>query len=261
MIKIYKISEYNNIFKLVEDFSEYLNNESKLEKDNNFKKNENILNKIIKDLNLNFNMLDFLGSGLLIFSNITKSLFKGLNIELTDEVVVLSTVCAITIMYLDFIDDVEKRNKLVTDSKNQLEELKLRGVGNGIIKKLIKAFESIKNFFTIISKDINIKIESFFDILLDNPTLKHTINSISFVIDKNNITLENIVDSFSNLNSGITTNFGKQIINDVLINLSNKVSFKNKKIISEIETPIIQKFGDKTFGSEKESGLQIIQEQ
>lgn len=251
MAKIYKLNEYQN-FELMANF--FLESFGKVITENKDEKDEkdSILKKIINDLKLNFNLVGVFGAGIGSFYPIVSSLLSDLSIELTDEVVVLSTICAISIIYIEECKDRREKEKLTNDSKNLLEELKLRGVGNGIIKKLILAFESIKNIFKIISKNIGKVINGFIDMFAYTSILVPIMNAIYAVIGKYDINLENIVSNFAGLAVGVATISGKHIIKDILSKVSHKLPVKKKKIVDKLQTPKIQKFGDKTFGKDNE---------
>lgn len=263
MVKIYTTSEYFKYSDITFDFINSIGYsdivESKINQENNLK----VLDKVVKDLKLNFNLVGIFGSGIAAFYPIVTSLMKGLSIDITSEVVVLSTICASTIIYLEEkkIKDFEKQRKLVRDSKTMLEELKLRGVGNGIIKKIIGAFYAIKNIFSIIGKHLGAVVAGFVDMLAYTSLLIPIMNGIYYVIDKYNFTLDNLVDNFTGLSIGIGTIIAKHAIVDIINKIKTKFPISKKKIMDEIETPVIQKFGDKTYGSGKEQTGDMIQEQ
>lgn len=262
MVKIYKLKEYKKIDQMTEDFIKSFDkviNENKSEKDNSKDKNK-IVKKIVNDLKLNFNLIGIFGAGIGAFYPIVNSLLSNMSIEITDEVIVLSTICALTIIYLEYCKSSEEREKVTSDSKTLLEELKLRGVGNGVIKKLIAAFESIKNIFSIISKSAGKVISGFVDMFSYTSILVPVMNAIYATIDKYDMNLENIVANFTGLAVGVATVSGKHIMTEIIDKIKSKVPVKKDKIIDEIETPKIQKFGDKTFGNEKDNQTEIIKE-
>lgn len=268
MVKIYKIEEFVKYESITNDFILNIDiNESNSKESESSKKSkeDRILKNIIKDLKLNFSLVGVFGAGIGAFYPIAKSLMSRMSIEITDEVVILSTICAATIILLEEskIKSIEKQRKIIKDSKTLLEELKLRGVGNGIIKKLITAFYSIKNIFSIIGKHIGAVVAGFTDMFAYTSILIPVMNAINHVIGKYQFTLDNIDDNFLGLSFGIGTIAAKYAIIDVINKIKSKFSINKKKVIDEIETPIIQKFGDKTYGGDEpnNSDAQIIQEQ
>ena len=264
MVKIYKIEEYSKYQDITSDFiSNILINESS---ESSKKMEDRISKNIIKDLGLNIRLVGVFGAGIGAFYPIVQSLMARMNITITDEVVALATICAFTIIVLEEskVKDFEKQRKIVKDSKTMLEELKLRGVGNGVIKKLITAFYSIKNIFSIISKHVGAVIGGFTDMFAYTSLLIPIMNAVGYVINKYQFTLDNIDDNFLGLALGIGTITAKDAIIDIINRIKSKFPINKKKIMDEIETPVIQKFGDKTYGGQPnndEDGAQIIQEQ
>ena len=264
MAKIYKIEEYSKYQDITSDFiSNILINESS---ESSKKMEDRIVKNIIKDLGLNIRLVGVFGAGIGAFYPIVQSLMARMNITITDEVVALATICAFTIIVLEEskVKDFEKQRKIVKDSKTMLEELKLRGVGNGVIKKLITAFYSIKNIFSIISKHVGAVIGGFTDMFAYTSLLIPIMNAVGYVINKYQFTLDNIDDNFLGLALGIGTITAKHAIIDIINRIKSKFPINKKKIMDEIETPVIQKFGDKTYGGQPnndEDGAQIIQEQ
>ena len=154
-MKIQRFNEHSNQSSMLDDFINSLGpiiTESS--KENKYKEFEG---KIIKDLKLNLSIVGTFGAGLGALYPIVEKLVKNmqLNIELTPDRVVLLTVAAFSIVYLE-----EKKAKmnpkqeesLRKDCKSMLEELKMAGIGNGIVKKLTDGFKSITNIFKTIAK-------------------------------------------------------------------------------------------------------------
>jgi hypothetical protein len=262
MFKIYKTSEYFKYSDITFDFINSIGYSDIAESKNTRENNLTILKRIISDLKLNFNLVGIFGSGIGAFYPIVQSLMHGLSVDLNSEVVVLATICASTIIYLEEkkITDFEKQRKLVKDSKTMLEELKLRGVGNGIVKKIIRAFYSIKNIFYIIARHLGAVVGGFIDMLSYTSILIPIMNGVYFIVDKYDLTLDNLIDNFTGLSIGIGTIVAKHAIIDIVDKIKTKFPISKSKIIDEIETPIIQKFGDKTYGPDEQTG-DMIKEQ
>lgn len=262
MTKIYKTSEYFRYSDITFDFINSIGYTDIIESKNNQEDSSKILDKVVKDLKLNFNLIGIFSTGIGAFYPIVQSLMKGLSIDINLEVTVLATICASTIIYLEEekIKDFEKRRKLVRDSKTMLEELKLRGVGNGIIKKIIGALYAIKNIFSIIVKHLGAVVGGFVDMLAYTSLLIPVMNAIFIIINKYDLTLDNLIDNFAGLSMGIGTILAKHAIIDIVNKIKTKFPISKKKIIDEIETPVIQKFGDKTYGSDEKQTGDMIQE-
>ena len=228
MEKLLKFNEYQKSLNLLEDFVSKLIDEKIQEseiKDTNVK---NIASQLQKDLNFNFGLIFTFGAGINAMYPIVTHLLKNsnLNVELTLENVVLLTITAIAIAYLE-----EKKNKtgevsidcdsclgggflknkkgeiechkctgtgqiksLVTkqDTDTLLTELKLRGLGNGIVKKLVKCFISIGEFLKMLFKNASLVVSNFVDLFAYTSLLIPTMNAISGIINSNNFNIENL---------------------------------------------------------------------
>ena len=66
--------------------------------------------------------------------------------------VVLLTTCSLSIIYLEEkkCKTPQEEDQLTLDSKSMLEELRMMGLGNGIVKMIVKSLKSIKNVFNLI---------------------------------------------------------------------------------------------------------------
>jgi hypothetical protein len=151
-MKIQKFKEYSKqdemAFDLINSFDKMI-----LESDEtNYKK---VQKKIVSDLKLNVRLIATFGAGIGALYPIVENLMRNMDIsslEITPESIVLLTIASVTITYLEekrFKSD-EEESILTKDSKSMLEELKMMGIGNGLVKKLIKGLSSIKNIFSLI---------------------------------------------------------------------------------------------------------------
>jgi len=277
MRKILKWEEYEKSAKIWEDFA-------KLLVDGNIKesKDENkvteleivkITKQLSKDLRFNYGLIFTFGAGIQAMYPIVLHLIKNsnLNVELTTETVVLMTIAAISVAYLEInknksgsaeiicsicngsgtvtssevqnleeVDEVEschhchgegKIQSLVTkaDAQTMLEELKLKGVGDGIIRKLSNCLVWIGEFVKTAFKGVHYAISSLIDLFGYTAILIPTMNAISALINQNFWTLDNLPQIIS----GNLLSFGVGII-ALLVkrgydNLANKLSeFINK---------------------------------
>jgi hypothetical protein len=206
--------------------------------------------KIIRDLKLNASLITTFGAGIGSFYPIVEKLMTNMNvssIELTTDKVVLLTIAAISIIYLE-----EKKSKnedvLRKDCKSMLEELKMMGIGNGIVKKLIEALKSIKNIFSIIGKHIGAVVGGFMDMFAYTGLLIPVMNGIMYIIGKYDLTMDTMIQNFVGLGIGVGTIISKHGIIDIIDRIKDRFTINKNKVASEIETPIIQKIGDVQFG-------------
>jgi hypothetical protein len=227
----------------------------------NFKK---IQNKVVSDLRLNFRFIGTFGAGIGAFYPIVESLMKNLgqNIEVTPEVVVLSSICALTIIYLEekkFRDEQEEQD-LIDGSKSMLEELKMRGVGNGIIKKLVKAYKSISSIFNIIGRRTGAVINGFIDMFAYTSLLIPVMNGILFVINKYELNIDTLIQNFIGLSIGVGTIIAKHGISLIISKIKDKFKINKEEVIDDIDTSgDIKKFGDIISSDDEKS--ELIKEQ
>jgi len=260
MIKIKRYQEYVIYDSMVDDLINSIEssiNESDIDKPN-FK---SVQDKIVKDLKLNFRLVGIFGAGIGAFYPIVQKLMINTpNITVDSESVVLATMCAFTIIYLEEVKSKNIKN-LTKYSKSLLEELRLRGIGDLTVKKVIKALKSIQNIFRLIGKHIGVVVSVFVDMFSYTSILIPIMNGVLSIIGKYDLNLDTIIQNFIGLGVGIGTVIAKHGIIDILNRL--KLYIDKKKVIDEIETPVIQKFGDKTYGnkSDAETNSEMIKEQ
>jgi hypothetical protein len=225
------------------------------------------LNKIVSDLKLNFRLVATFGFGIGAFIPIVNQLMNNTNlsVELTRENVVLLTLTALSIIYLE-----EKNTKnsvetdeLTKDSKSMLEELRMSGIGDGIVKKVINCLKATKSIFSAIGKHIGAIIGGFMDMFAYASLLIPIMNGLTNVITKFNLNIDTMPQNFLSLTIGVGTLIAKHGISYLLKKLKGKLNISDKvekEIEAEIETPTISKiarFGD---GDSNQSG-ELIKEQ
>jgi hypothetical protein len=259
-----KIHKYKEFSKLDDMSWDLINSMNQLIKESDDSKFKTLQRKVISDLNLNFRFIGTFGAGIGAFYPITESLMKNSEkgIELTPEVTVLATICALTIIYLEEkrFKDEEQQQELVTDSKSILEELRMRGVGNGIIKKLVKALKSVESIFKTIGRHTGAIINGFIDMFAYTSLLIPVMNGILAVINKYELNLETIVQNFIGLSLGVGTIIAKHGISLIISKIKDKFKINKKDVIDDIDTSgDVKKFGD-IISSDEQKG-ELIKEQ
>ena len=221
--------------------------------------------KVLSDLRLDSKLALTFGAGIGALYPVVSKMMSNLNlsgVELTLETVVLLTVASVTIVYLEEkkAKSQEEQDKLTKDSKSMLEELRMRGIGDGIVKKVIKAIQSIKNIFSIIGKHIGAVIGGVIDMFAYTSILIPIMNAILLIIGKYEMSVESVIQNFFALGMGVSTRIAKHGLIELINKLKGKLNINREKVIGEIETPVIQKFA--TFGdSEKKEDGDLIKEQ
>jgi hypothetical protein len=175
-MKVLSFREY----KMLEDFLNFFENQTINEsEDTKDSMISTILKGLSKDLKFNYALVFTFGAGIKAMLPIVQNLIENENIkvELTTENLVLITLASLAITYLEEsgnksgdgqvpCDCVKKLpdceicggsgmiDSVVTkaDARTILEELKLRGIGNGIVQKLVGCFKSIGKFLRILFK-------------------------------------------------------------------------------------------------------------
>lgn len=254
-MKIYKFHEYSLNNSMINDFI----NSFGMIKESDEIDYKSIQKKIISDLKLNSKLITTFGAGIGAFYPIVSKLMSntGASIDLTPDKIVLLTIAAVSIIYLE-----EKKSKnedtLRKDSKSMLEELKMMGIGNGIVKKLIEGFKSIKNIFSIIGKHLGAVAGGFIDMFAYTSLLIPIMNGISFIVGKYDLNLDTLAQNFIGLGVGLGTIVAKHGLTEIIGKLSGKFTLNKKKIMDEIEVPVIQKI---PFDNTKHRGVDLIKEQ
>ena len=243
-----KIKKFNDYY-YEEMANEFFNSfDELLIEESNWKE---LKDKIISDLNLNMKFVGTFGTGITAFYPIVDAIMKNTNIpvEKTPEIIVMMTITAFAIIYLEEkkFKNAEEEEIITKESKSLLEELKLRGVGNGIIKNIIKCFKAIKNIFSIISKRLGAVVGGFIDMFAYTSLLIPIMNGILFLINKYDFDLNTIIENFIGLSVGVGTIITKHGIVDLIKVIKDKLGIKKTDvddIIDDIDVSKINKFGE-----------------
>lgn len=263
-MKLLKYNEYSTSISKAEEFLNMIFND-KLNESLDDSHIKEILKSLSNDLKFNFNLVVTFGTGIKAIYPIIDNLIKNSNlkIETTPETLLLLTITALSIVYLE-----EKNNKqgddkmicqvcdgsglkddvacavcngdgfvksLVTkdDARTLLEELKLRGVGNNIVKKAAACINSAINIAKIIYKNTPYVIMGLMDMIGYTAILLPTMNAILSLVSKYNLNMDTLPGNFLSLSIGVSTFLAKNGFKYVANQLKNKVNInKNIDIIS-----------------------------
>ena len=252
------------IFKVIDEI-EGLSQDKEDEKELSDEKST--LNKIVSDLKLNFRLVATFGFGIGAFIPIVNQLMNNTNlsVELTKENVVLLTLTALSIIYLEEKNTKNsvETDKLTKDSKSMLEELRMRGIGDGIVKKVINCLKATKSIFSTIGKHIGATIGGFMDMFAYASLLIPIMNGLTNVITKFHLNIDTMPQNFLSLAIGVGTLITKHGITYLLKKLKNKLNISDKvekEIEREIDTPTITKISNFNDTDSKQSG-DLIKEQ
>ena len=264
-----KIQRYND-FNLTESMVEYFINEfnTQIVTESSSEDSQSTLKKIVSDLKLNFRLVGTFGFGIGAFLPIVNQLMKNMDlssVELSKETLVLLTLTAISIIFLEEKNSKtpEEEADLTKDSKSMLEELRMKGIGDGIVKKIIKCLKSAKNIFKVIGKHMGAVVAGFMDMFAYSTLMVPIMTTLSSLINKFDLNLDTMPQNFLMIAAGVGTIITKHGIAYLLNKLKGKLKISDKverEIEAEIETPIIMKvaaFGD----AEKDQSGDLIKEQ
>lgn len=194
------------------------------------------LKKIKDDLNLNWEATIFLGTGVSFFIPIVKNLIEkgNINVELSFENLILLVVTTLSILYIEYKKgELSKTEEglLKKDSRSLLFELRLKGIGQGIVKKLKDIFFEILSTF---SRSFGLVTKGLLDVLGYTSILVPFMNAVRFLVDKYDLTLDNFVGNFISLGVGLSAIISK-----------NGIDWLLKKFRKNLSPDSVDPLGDK----------------
>lgn len=228
--------------------------------DNTYKSVEK---KVISDLKLNIKLAATFGAGINALYPIVYKLMSNSkqSIDVNTETVVMLTIAAISIIFLEerkFKNDKEEAS-LTKDSKSLLEELKMRGVGNGIVKKLMKVLAGIKNIFEMIGKHLGAVVGGIIDMFAYTSLLIPIMNGILYVAGKYELNIDSFQENFLGLSMGVGTIIARHGISTILNKIKDKFKLDKKTVLDDVDDSIT-KFQDFDNTQTKQDG-DLIKEQ
>lgn len=252
-MKVLRFQEYSNSHDLAYDLINMLSSPSVMEsaEEDGNPAWKQILNKVFSDLGLNFILIATFGAGIAAMYPIVSNLVTNGNIkiEATSENILLLTVAAITITFLE-----EKKNRTTSknidisddeikkDTKSILEELKLKGIGNGIVKKVVKCFLSIRNIIKLIFEHSGNIIGGFIDMFAYTSFMIPAMNIFNSFIDKYDFNLETLPGNFASIGVGVLSLVAKNGLSFLINKLGDKFKFKKDRILKDLNIPPIKKY-------------------
>lgn len=222
--------------------------------------------KVLSDLKLDTKLVFTFGAGIGALYPVVQNMMQNLSlsgVDMSKETTVLLTIACITIVYLEErkFKSVEEEEKLTKDSKSMLEELRMRGIGDGIVKKVMKSIEAIKNVFAVVAKHLGAMIGGVIDMFGYTAILIPIMNAILWIIGKYDMSVDAVIQNFFSLGVGIASRIAKHGLVELINKLRGIISNKTKhEIIDELETPVIQRFSDIRVKDDEQEG-DLIKEQ
>jgi hypothetical protein len=248
-----KVLSYKQ-YQMAEDLSNFIANSPLNESDNKNTEIDGILKKLSQDLRFNYGLVFTFGVGVRVMYPIVEGLITNgvLKIEPTMENIVLISIAALTITYLE-----ESKNKVgdpevpcdckikskdckncggtgmiksvvsKQDARTILEELKLRGIGNGIIKKMVECFKFLGTILKDLFKNTPYIINGLIDMLAYTSILIPAMNGINAIVGKYDLTMDTLVGNSAAILLGISTFLSKYGF-DWLVKKFKKFGFNTK---------------------------------
>lgn len=209
MKTVMKWRDYNHNYKVAENFIEkFLNptvNESLM--DNKIVKD--ILQKLSKDLKFNYGLIFTFGTGIAFMYPIVLGLIKNskLHVDLTPQNIVLLTLTVLCICYLE----EGKTGGECTESDVAVmeEELERRGIGMQIVQKIKDCFLSIGNLLKKLFHHSDVVITNLLDMFAYTALLIPTSNAITWLVNHNGFSLEDLPGNLMAVGFAIMTFLSK----------------------------------------------------
>lgn len=287
MNKILRYREYDRsidqAFELIETICNPSINESNVD-DSLIK---SVGRKLSRDLKFNFGLITSFGTGINVMYPIVDRLIKNGNfkIEMTPETTILVCITALSITYLEEIKNKTGEEKIVCsdcggveggcksckgkgytnsivtkkDAQTMLEELKMRGIGNGIVKKFVSAFQSLGNFLQILFRGTPYVVTGLIDMFSYTALLIPTMNAIYALIGKYDLNLETIVSNLLSIGVGVGTIIAKQGVTWLITKLRKSLHLRG--LGKDIDVPTVVRPYDIIDDTDELDDAKLIKEQ
>jgi hypothetical protein len=140
-----------------------------------------------------------------------------------------------------------------------LEELKLKGIGNGIVKKLVKCFNSIGGLFKILFKNTPYLVSGFMDMFAYTSILMPTMNAVSALVGNYNLNMDTLPGNLISVGIGVTTFLAKNGLTFLINKLKDRF---NIRVNPDLEIPTVVRSYDIADGGVDNMGKnKLIKEQ
>ncbi len=221
MTRILKFNEHQNWNNIAENFIQEILNPKLLESSESKEEIMTILKDLQRDLKFNVQLIFTFGTGIASMYPIVLNLIKNQNlkVELTTENIVLLTLTTLVILGLETKKDLDLSKD---DAKTLLMECKLRGVGNGIVKKMVNCFKSLGNLVKIIFDKTPKVFTNILDMFAYTSLLIPTMNALNSLISDYNWNMDTIIGNLASLGIGILTFLSKNGLNYLIRHLGKK---------------------------------------
>jgi len=219
-MRILNYESYKLSNDLMDEFIDHLS-----ESNNNG--NLDSIKSTVTNLNLNTGLVDMIGDYTLALYPIFNQLLVNskLNIELSETVITLVTLTTVCVFYLeeykggkvDMMLTYSDADAFRNDIRFLLEELKMSGIGNGIVKKLSECVNAVSKIVKLLFDGGG---------LFDQKTkiqFGKICNSINFMINNHKMNMDTLIDNFTIVSDGISSPIAKKGMSDIMKKLNIKI--------------------------------------
>ena len=233
-MKILKYKEHAELLLKSSELVTSLLNAEFIKEENLFSDDKAIIyfKKISETLNFNYNIVTFLKDSIHLLYPVIEKLIdnNNFNIEKSFENILLLTLAATCVSYLESVGNPTGNATVSKDDiRTILEELKLKGIGNGIVRKITKCLKSITDIIKDVFKNTSqFKINGFYDIVSNSKAFNKIIAAVLMFVIKHKIDIDSLPNSFATMGMVIS----KELAKKGMDYFSNSKLFKNKKNIN-----------------------------
>jgi len=202
---------------------------------------ESIQKKVLSDLNLNFHMTAVFGFGIGFFYPVVDTLMRnGVDkIKVTDDMVVMITLCVFAIMFKEKKEEIKKL----------IEELRLRGIF-GVMKNVFNSIVSIKELIFKVFESCGKTVNQLSDIFNYTMIFVPCLTMLCQVVKDKAINLSTFNQEYATIGLGILSITAKHILTTFIHKLKEKIrSVNDSKFLSFFK---VKDDNVKTFNQFKE---------
>lgn len=208
-----------------------------------------IAKKLSKDIKFNFGLVVTFGTGIGMMIPIVNRLIANgnLSFEPTQENIILLCITTFSVVYLeetsnkagDAVNSDGKKSLVTkTDVQTMLEELRMRGLGQGIVKKFVSVFRAIGKFFKLFFRATPYVINGFLDMFGYTSLLLPCMNALAAYLGKYDLTIDTVTANLLTVGAGFTALVAKNGVNWLVHKLKKSLNIKDAGV--EAEMPINQ---------------------
>lgn len=242
-MRILNYKNYNLSNILMNEFIDHLT-------ESNAISNLDEISSIVNKLGLNIGLIDEIGNYSLSLQPLIEQLVinSKLNIELSSSVISIMALTTTCVFYLDeykskkipMLETYLDADAFRDDIRFLLEELKLAGVGNGIVKKITECLNAISKIIELLFDG-----SGLFD-MQNKLQFNKVCNSIHTMICDHSMNMNVLIENFTIVNDNISSAIAKNGMSDIMTKLNIKMdqSKEDSSIVVDIDSMVDPSIGD-----------------